>query len=108
MNNNDFPREKQRMSYSTGTLPDDEERVFFPHKCKSHHAPYLMPYKTTPLDINYVKSITGFQRGNGENSVEDSIIKILKKYGIGNRMNINDKNGLYRKYNKYNLRFDRY
>ncbi len=31
-------------------------------------------------------SFTGFQRGNGENSVEDSIIKILKKYGIGNNI----------------------
>jgi len=25
LNSNDFPREKQRMSYSTGTLPDDEK-----------------------------------------------------------------------------------
>ena len=25
MGSNEFPREKQRMSYSTGSLPDDEE-----------------------------------------------------------------------------------
>ena len=29
---------------------------------------------------------SGFQRGNGSNSVEDSVIKVLKKYGISSNM----------------------